>query len=110
MTVELAYLAGFFDGEGSLGNWRSGTGRTFMMSVGNTNREILEDYHRRFGGTVVEKALDALADAIRPLQPFAVPLSAEPSDVAAAHWEDIQAGRTEYPRPLPVAPDEDDDL
>ena len=59
---------------------------------------------------LVEKALDALADVIRPLQPHATPLSAEPSDVAAAHWEDIQAGRTEYPRPLPVAPDEDDDL
>lgn len=59
---------------------------------------------------LVEKALDALADVIRPLQPFAEPLSADPSDVAAAHWEDIQAGRTEYPRPLPVAPDEDDDL
>lgn len=58
----------------------------------------------------IEKALDALADAIRPLQPHTVPLSAEPSDVAAAHWEDIQAGCTEYPRPLPVAPDEDDDL
>lgn len=59
---------------------------------------------------LVEKALDMLADVIRPLQPHALPLSAEPSDVAAAHWEDIQAGRTEYPRPLPVAPDEDDDL
>lgn len=56
MSVELAYLAGFFDGEGSLGNWRSGTGRTFMMSVGNTNRAILEDYQRHFGGTVTEKA------------------------------------------------------
>ena len=58
----------------------------------------------------INRVLDALADTIRPLQPFAEPLSAEPSDVAAAHWEDIQAGRTEYPRPLPVAPDEDDDL
>lgn len=58
----------------------------------------------------INQALDALRDAIRPLQPFTVPLSAEPSDVAAAQWEDIQAGRTEYPRPLPAAPDEDDDL
>jgi hypothetical protein len=56
MSEELAYLAGFFDGEGSLGHWRNGpSGRAFMLSMANTNREIVECFHQTFGGSVSEK-------------------------------------------------------
>lgn len=55
MSFKLAYLAGFFDGEGSLGHWKSHNTRSFMMSVGNTNLEVLQDFQATFGGTVVPK-------------------------------------------------------
>lgn len=57
----------------------------------------------------LEKVLDALADCLRRLT-IVEPLSADPSDVAAAHWENIQSGAIENPEPIPAAPDEDDDL
>ena len=57
----------------------------------------------------ISKALDALADCLRRFT-LVEPLSADPSDVAAAHWENIQSGAIEYPQPIPAAPDEDDDL
>lgn len=57
----------------------------------------------------LEKVLDALADCLRRLT-IVDPLSADPSDVAAAHWENIQSGAIENPEPIPAAPDEDDDL
>lgn len=56
MSIELAYLAGFFDGEGSLGHWKGGQGgRYFCMSLVNSNREIIDTFHRKFGGCVYEK-------------------------------------------------------
>lgn len=65
MTAQLAYLAGFFDGEGSLGHWRSGGGgyasRTFMMSVANTNREIVDAFQAEFGGKVNPKKISVLS-------------------------------------------------
>lgn len=57
----------------------------------------------------LEQTLDALADLLRRLT-IVEPLSADPSDVAAADWENIQSGAIEYPEPVPAAPDEDDDL
>lgn len=51
----------------------------------------------------LEKVLDTLADLLRRLT-LVEPVSAEPSDVAAAHWENIQSGA------IPAAPGEDDDL
>jgi len=54
----------------------------------------------------LEQTLDALADLLRRLT-IVEPLSAEPSDVAAADWENIQSGAIQ---PVPAAPDEDDDL
>lgn len=57
----------------------------------------------------LEQTLDSLADLLRRLT-IVEPLSADPSDVAAAAWENIQSGAIEYPEPVPAAPDEDDDL
>lgn len=52
----LAYLAGFFDGEGSLGHWKNGPKtRSFSMSLANTNLSILQEFQRRFGGSVCGK-------------------------------------------------------
>ena len=51
----------------------------------------------------IEAALDELGDLIRRLT-IVEPLSAEPSDVAAAQWENIQSGAISAPN------DEDDDL
>lgn len=53
---QLAYMAGFFDGEGSLGFWLQGRGnRRFSMSMGNSNLAILQMFQQRFGGSVCEK-------------------------------------------------------
>lgn len=58
MSTELAYLAGFFDGEGTIGVHKSGHGGKysyFRMAVSNTNREIIQMFQDRFGGSVGEK-------------------------------------------------------
>lgn len=65
LTPEQAsYIAGFWDGEGSIGVWRcnrrerrtSGTFRVGMMA-GNTNLEVLESIRADIGaGTISEKA------------------------------------------------------
>lgn len=57
MSVELAYLAGFFDGEGSLGHYRTGAKgiRSFTLTMANTDREIVDTFHRTFGGHVNDK-------------------------------------------------------
>lgn len=61
MSTTLAYLAGFFDGEGSLGFWRSGRGyRHFRMGMCNTNREILDLFQAVLGGSIVHKPLGKL--------------------------------------------------
>lgn len=57
----------------------------------------------------LEQTLDTLADLLRRLT-IVEPLSANPSDVAAADWENVQSGAVEYPEPVPAEPDEDDDL
>ncbi len=51
----LAYIAGFFDGEGSvtIGRSPSGSGQpnhTLVAAIGNTNQEILVWAHSLFGG------------------------------------------------------------
>lgn len=51
----------------------------------------------------IEKVCDDLADCLRRLE-LVEPVSADPSDVAAAHWENIQSGA------IPAPYDEDDDL
>lgn len=60
MSTELAYMAGFFDGEGSLGVWGR-KHRYFAMSLPNSNREILDLFHTRFGGSVSRKVASALS-------------------------------------------------
>ena len=59
MSEHLAYLAGFFDGEGSLNHWKASPRKDlvyFRMFVGNTNREILELFLVEFGGSIYEKS------------------------------------------------------
>jgi hypothetical protein len=46
--TDLAYLAGFFDGEGSIGI----TGGSLSVRVVNTYRPILERFQALFGGTI----------------------------------------------------------
>lgn len=45
--TEIAYLAGYLDGEGSFYD----AGGTARLSVGNTYRPLLERLHRHFGGS-----------------------------------------------------------
>jgi hypothetical protein len=46
--TELAYLAGFFDGEGSIGV----AGGSLCVRITNTYRPILERFKTAFGGTI----------------------------------------------------------
>jgi hypothetical protein len=46
--TEVAYLAGFFDGEGSIGI----TGGSLCARISNTYRPILERFQKIFGGTI----------------------------------------------------------
>ena len=54
--VELAYLAGIVDGEGTVTMSRSGT-RTYRpaVNVDSTDRELIEWIHERCGGMIIEK-------------------------------------------------------
>jgi hypothetical protein len=59
-TEELAYIAGFFDGEGSITiheNWRpsprgKSPNHTLQVSIGNTDPQILAWIHAVFGGSL----------------------------------------------------------
>ena len=56
--MDIQYLAGFFDGEGSVSighsQHKSGS-QTFQVRVqiGNTNLKVLKEFRRRFGGGIV---------------------------------------------------------
>ena len=52
--IELAYLAGFFDGEGCISLYTSHGRRYLTVSVSQTNRFILESFRFAFGGQVYE--------------------------------------------------------
>lgn len=49
--VDLAYAAGFFDGEGSIGVYRA---NQTQVQISNTCRESLENFARMFGGKVIK--------------------------------------------------------
>jgi hypothetical protein len=57
-TEELAYIAGFFDGEGSITIHHNGKpspravspNHTLQVSIGNTDPQIIAWLHREFGG------------------------------------------------------------
>lgn len=51
---ELAYLAGFWDGEGSFGiYWHKGSSRHFAtVQMTNTDHKIVQTFHERFGGRI----------------------------------------------------------
>ena len=49
----LEYLAGFFDGEGSIHlKHRDGIPWAIQVAVGNTDFAVLEEFRRRFGGNI----------------------------------------------------------
>lgn len=50
--MNLAYAAGFFDGEGSAGFGRARTSIFPRVLVTNTNREILEEFQKAYGGDI----------------------------------------------------------
>jgi hypothetical protein len=53
--VELAYAAGFFDGEGTVGLYWQKPGRFHpTCGMSNTDRSIVQWYADNFGGTVYE--------------------------------------------------------
>lgn len=52
-----AYAAGFFDGEGSVGIYRYGSGRTRpKVSISNTDLAVLEEFKARYGGSISKSA------------------------------------------------------
>jgi len=55
MDEELAYLAGFFDGEGCVSIRRSGVSYSLMLEVTQLNPSPLFRYQQRFGGRVYLK-------------------------------------------------------
>lgn len=60
-ALTLAYLAGFFDGEGTIGVLRipqksGGTGFTLRCDVSQTSLPVLEKYRDIFGGRIAEKS------------------------------------------------------
>ena len=59
-NAELAYLAGYFDGEGSIGIYKlrranhatRGYQWNLQAQLGTCDREVVDAFHRRFGGHV----------------------------------------------------------
>lgn len=49
-----AWAAGFFDGEGSVGVYKTGKSWLTPCSVGNTDRASLEFLQERWGGTIYD--------------------------------------------------------
>ncbi|MFH0957947.1 MAG: LAGLIDADG family homing endonuclease [Pseudomonadota bacterium] len=58
--IDLAYFAGFFDGEGSVTIHENGSpsprgkvpNHTLQVSIGNTDPRVLEILHQQFGGSL----------------------------------------------------------
>ena|ERR1041385_2850870 len=57
VDTELAYAAGLFDGEGSISLVRQKTNRSHspQVSVASNDREVLDWFQKRFGGSIVTK-------------------------------------------------------
>lgn len=55
--MSIGWMAGFFDGEGSIGVYRDSRYGTFFLSVEvcNTKRELMRDINRVYGGLLVER-------------------------------------------------------
>jgi hypothetical protein len=53
-TEDLAYAAGFFDGEGCIGIWRMGNSSfTLVLNVTGTNQAAIMWWKMKFGGRIV---------------------------------------------------------
>lgn len=59
-AIEAAYMAGFFDGEGSLGMYIAAGSRKkhyhySRAQVGNTDREVVQRLHDLYGGSLITR-------------------------------------------------------
>lgn len=52
MSLDIRYIAGFFDGEGSIGMAPKGSGFLLRISISNVNLEVLTKIKERFGGFI----------------------------------------------------------
>ena len=50
--MDLNYLAGFIDGEGSFGIYKNKNCFVFHLSIANTNLQILEKIQKEYGGKI----------------------------------------------------------
>ncbi len=53
-SLELAYFAGFFDGEGCVNIWRARKTNSYQVRVviSSTNKGIMEKFQGKFGGSI----------------------------------------------------------
>ncbi len=54
VSIELAYFAGFFDGEGCINIWNVRNTNSYQVraTISSTNKEIMEKFQVAFGGSV----------------------------------------------------------
>lgn len=52
ITTDIAYIAGFFDGEGCIRIKETPSSHYLIVHITNTNRGILEDIKKLFGGAI----------------------------------------------------------
>jgi|SRR3990172_9967425 len=65
--LNIAYLAGIFDGEGSIARGRGRNGVLWSLMVTNAERPILEAFQRAFGGQVRQRSKKRDPHAVRPI-------------------------------------------
>jgi len=51
--LDIAWAAGFFDGEGSALVEKTNTGYTIVVNVANNNKEAIDFFHKNWGGRIV---------------------------------------------------------
>lgn len=127
MLPSLPYLAGFFDGEGSIGLYRNGQGHGSTLRVQITQNcspladALLEAIKENWGGSLSLMNRDRKRPAwsyqassskgvqfLRDMRPYLI-LKAEQADIALAWWDQKPertrgaAGRFEPPTPEAVA-------
>jgi len=101
-NLQLAYIAGFFDGEGSVGIYKGKHGNIFKVAVGQMDTRPIRDLVNIFGGSVTLKkdnnisvwqASTLYAYAfLKAVRPYLV-VKASQADVFIQMIEDLRAGK-----------------